>query len=125
MSGITLDSGALIAVERGDRFVLRALARAKETDERITVPAGVIAQVWRDGSRQAVLSRLLKSRQVSIEPLDEARAKAAGALCGASGTSDVIDASVVICARAHGHTVITSDPKDLARLDPLLPLRAI
>jgi hypothetical protein len=31
---------------------------------------------------------------------------------------DVIDASVVISARAHGGVIISSDPDDLAQLDP-------
>ena len=50
------------------------------------------------------------------------RARQAGQLCGVTGTSDVIDASVVLCAREHGHTVVTSDPDDLRRLDPKLDL---
>jgi hypothetical protein len=43
-------------------------------------------------------------------------------LCGARGTSDVIDATVVLCARARGHRVVTSDPDDLRRLDSAIPL---
>ena len=35
-----------------------------------------------------------------------------------SGTSDVIDASVVIVARQYGDRIVTSDDKDLNRLDP-------
>jgi len=38
--------------------------------------------------------------------------------CAVSHTKDVIDASVVLCARAHGTAIVTSDPQDLARLDP-------
>jgi hypothetical protein len=34
----------------------------------------------------------------------------------------VIDASVVACARSHDHAVVTSDAKNLRRLDPLLSL---
>ena len=30
----------------------------------------------------------------------------------------LIDASVVLCARARGHAIATSDVADLARLDP-------
>jgi hypothetical protein len=33
---------------------------------------------------------------------------------------DVVDASVVICARARDHAVIAGDRDDLARLDPTL-----
>lgn len=51
---------------------------------------------------------------------DGMSARAAGQLCGATRTHDVIDAAVVLCARARGHAVLTSDPDDLRRLDPSL-----
>jgi hypothetical protein len=46
-----------------------------------------------------------------------ARARAAGQLCGVSRTTDIVDASVVLCARAHSAKIVTSDPDDLRRLD--------
>ena len=54
---------------------------------------------------------------VEVEPVDDRRARAAGQPCGVTGTSDIIDASVVPCARARGHAVMTSDEGDLRRLD--------
>lgn len=89
------------------------------------MPAGALAQVWRDGSRQAVLARLLRQDHVEVVPLDDAAARAAGQLCGATQTSDVIDASVVLCARARHQPVLTSDPDDLRRLDPRLRIVAL
>jgi len=118
MSGLTLDAGALIAFERNERRVIALLARALEHELQIAVPAGVVGQVWRDGRRQARLARLLASSEVTVEALDDARARAAGQLCGARATSDVIDASVVLCAREHRHRIVTSDPDDLSTLDP-------
>ena len=47
-------------------------------------------------------------------------AQAAGVLCGKSKTRDVIDASVVLLGRRHRAKVVTSDPKDLLRIDPSL-----
>jgi hypothetical protein len=41
-------------------------------------------------------------------------------LLAASGTADVVDAHVVVCARRAGQRVATSDPDDLRRLDPSL-----
>jgi len=38
----------------------------------------------------------------------------------ASGTSDITDAHVVICARRADQPVVTSDPGDLRQLDPAL-----
>jgi hypothetical protein len=64
------------------------------------------------------LARLLGSDTVEIESLDDRRAREAGQLCGVRGTSDVIDASVVLCARGRGHRIATTDPADLRRLDP-------
>ncbi len=118
MTGLTLDAGALIAFERNDRRVVALLARALHHGWSLVVPAGVVGQVWRDGRRQARLARLLATDEVEIEVLDDRRAREAGQLCGARGAADVIDASVVLGARARGHRIVTSDPEDLERLDP-------
>jgi hypothetical protein len=122
MSGLTLDAGALIAFERNDRRLVALLARALEVRHSLAVPAGVVGQVWRDGRRQARLARLLGSEQVEIEALDDQRAREAGQLCGVTGIADVIDASAVLCARRRGHRIVTSDPADIRRLDPALPM---
>ncbi len=101
------------------------VARALERKLQLAVPAGVVGQVWRDGRRQAELARLLGSRAVEIEALDDDRARAAGQLCGVTGTRDVIDASVVLCARRRGHGIVTSDPDDLRRLDSRVHLTRV
>lgn len=109
------DAGALIAADRSDRrfALLHQKMLAVEATLPI-VPAAVIGQAWRDGAKQARLARLLKG--VSIEPLDETIAKEAGILCGRSGTSDVIGASVVALAMRHRAGIVTSDPGDIAKL---------
>ena len=117
MPGYTLDAGALIALERNHRALYARLARASDT-AGIAVPAGALAQVWQDGRRQVRLARLLARNDVEIVALDERTARHAGQLCGARGTSDVVDASVVLCAMERGHAIVTSDAKDLSRLDP-------
>jgi hypothetical protein len=122
MSGLTLDAGALIAFERNDRAVVALLARALEVGYSLAVPAGVVGQTWRDGRRQVRLSRLLGSDRVEIEVFDDQRARAAGQLCGVTGVPDVIDASVVLCARRRGHRIVTSDRDDIRRLDPKMPV---
>lgn len=125
MKGFTLDAGALIAFERNDRFVVHAVKRATAHPGGVAVPAGVLAQVWRDGTRQARLAALLGSEKVEIEVLDDLRAREAGQLCGATGTRDIVDASVVLCARDRDHIVLTSDPDDIRRLDASLAIEAI
>jgi hypothetical protein len=122
MTGLTLDAGALIGFERGDRNVVTLLARAIAHGMGIAVPAGVVAQVWRDGRRQARLARLLGADGVEVVVLDDLGARAAGQLCGVSSTRDVVDASAILCARARVHRIATSDRADLARLDASVEL---
>jgi predicted nucleic acid-binding protein len=117
VSGLTLDTGALIAFERNDRHVVAVISRALTLGVPLAVPAGVVGQAWRDGRRQSRLARLLASDLIEIEALNDKAARAAGQLYGVTDTSDVIDASVVLCARARSHGVLTSDIEDLRRLD--------
>jgi predicted nucleic acid-binding protein len=117
-----LDAGALVAFERNDRRVRRLIELAAEHGASVHVPAGVVGQVWRDGSRQVRLARLLKSGLLDVQDLDLDEARAAGSLCGLAGTADLIDASVALLARRHDAAVVTSDPDDLRRLDAHLSL---
>ena len=119
---LVLDAGALIAVERGDRDTAAVIEVARQDHRTVVVPAGVVGQVWRGGGRQVRLARLLNARDVLVEPLSDAGARAAGVLCGTAGTTDVIDASVVLTARRHEATVVSSDRADLEVLDPTIPV---
>jgi predicted nucleic acid-binding protein len=125
MPGLTLDAGALIAFERNDRRLVALIARSLERGDSFAVPAGVVGQVWRDGRRQVRLARFLAADAVTIVPLDDHRARVAGQLCGIRGTTDVIDASVVLCAQARGHRIVTSDVEDIRRLDPAASVIAV
>ena len=122
---VVLDAGALIAFERGDAR-MRALVRdAMSTGVRLVIPAGVVGQVMRDRARQVPLRALLNGPTSVVVALDQPLAEAAGMLCARAGTSDVIDASVVLSARRERAPVVTSDAGDLARLDPSLDLHEI
>lgn len=120
--GLTLDTGALLALERGERRVRALLQRAVENQIAISVPAGVVAQAWRGGPRQARVARLLGDPTVVVVALDELAARAAGLLCGRSGHADVVDVHVALVARERDTAVVTSDPDDLRRVDPALRL---
>ncbi len=109
-------------MERGDRNTAAVIEAARQEHRAVVVPAGVVGQVWRSGTRQARLARLLGARGVLVEPLTDTGARAAGVLCGAAGTADVIDASVVLAARRHRAPVISSDRDDLQALDPTIPV---
>ena len=80
MGGVTYDTGALVAAERNNRqmWALHAGYLAEEVIP--TVPAAVLAQGWRGGSRQASLSRLL--RMCDTEPMSENLARDVGVLAG-------------------------------------------
>jgi hypothetical protein len=80
----------------------------------LAVPAGVLAQVWRASARQARLARLLGSPLVEVVPLDRSFALAVGKLCAETGARDVVDVSVVVCARQRGRSVVTRTRKTCA-----------
>lgn len=87
------------------------------------VPATVWAQVWRGGPRQVLLARLRGALARPLVPFTAQDGAAVGALLAVSGTRDVVDAHVVIVARRAARAVVlTSDPRDLRRLDPDLDL---
>jgi predicted nucleic acid-binding protein len=125
MSAAILDTGALIGFDRNDRRVIAIVARALEHQDPLLVPAGVVAQAWRDGSRQSRLARLLGSPVCEVLPLDDRQARAAGQLCGLANTTDIVDASVAVTGRERSARVITSDPADLRRLDRHLDIVTI
>ena len=117
--GLTLDAGALIQLERGDRLVWKLLNSAAHGPSRsITVPAAALAQAWR-GQGHPNLARAQQACE--LEPFTPDMAKRAGTLCGLARTSDVVNAAVMVSAATRGDTVITTDYDDLARLAELLP----
>jgi BioD-like phosphotransacetylase family protein len=121
-TGVTFDAGGLIALDRGDRRVLVLLARATEVGAHVTVPATALAQAIRRPERQARLARMIRQPGAAVVPLDRVDATSVGRLLSTSGTADIADAHVVICARRASQQVVTSDPDDLRRLDPMLEL---
>lgn len=113
-TGVTYDTGALIAAERNDRrmWALHAGFLALETAP--TVPAAVLVEAWRGGAGQASLARLLALCQV--DELEDRGARDAGALIGAAGGGDVVDATVVRGALDRGDVVVTSDAEHITTL---------
>lgn len=110
---MVLDSGALIALDRDERAMWIRFKSAQIIGDVPVTHAGVVAQVWRGNRRQARLSQALKG--VDVRAVDDRLGRAAGALLGAAGTSDVIDAAVVLLAN-DGDDIITSDADDIALL---------
>jgi len=107
---LLLDSGALIALARGERSMWVRLKAAHAAAAPPLTHGGVLGQVWRGGPRQARLSQALAG--VDIRPLDEDLGRLAGQLLGASDASDVIDAALVMLS-SDGDEIVTSDVNDL------------
>ncbi|MGH3928595.1 MAG: PIN domain-containing protein [Pseudonocardiaceae bacterium] len=113
MAGLVYDTGALLAAERRHRGLWALHEQCLAGGIRPIVPVVILAQAWR-GTPHANLSRLLRGCRVT--PDTEELGKAAGATCGRAGTSDVVDALVVVTALRLNALVVTSDPDDLQRL---------
>ena len=74
----------------------------------------MLAEVWRGDAKDASVARLLK--WCRIEPLDESRARAAGALRRGTAGAGAVDACIAVGVRERGDAIATSDPDDMRRL---------
>src|SRR3954471_17382727 len=74
-AGLTLDTGALIAIERGHHRLLATLELALRRGSELHVVPGVLAQAWHGGPRQARLARFLASPEVTVTGFDETTAR--------------------------------------------------
>lgn len=108
------DAGALIAIDKNDRHMWARYQVAVDDGRDIRIPAAVVGQAWRETRRQVRLGKFLAG--CHVDPVGLETAKAAGILCGRAGTSDVIDATVVVTAAATGAVIWTSDPEDIRAL---------
>lgn len=113
MAALVFDSGALIALERGDRALAALLVAAAAGGTEAITSSACVAQVWRNPARQARLARALAGF-LECE-LDARQARACGTLLARGKTQDIADAAVSLLAH-DGDTVLTSDPHDIEHL---------
>jgi len=121
MDGVTYDTGALIAAHRNDRRMWALHAGFLALEVSPTVPAPVLAEAWRGGTRQASLSRFLAL--CTTEPLTDEQAKAVGALAARARHNDIVDVTVVEGAIRRHDALITSTPPTSAK-SPTPPTHA-
>lgn len=126
MAILVLDAGVLIAHERGDRSPAAWLDRAAREGVDIAVAAPTIAEVWREGSRQARLARLLNVCR--IIDCDRQLARSGGEIMSRASSRETLDAIVVAAAALVGGAVLTDDLSDLRPLGaaagvPIVSLR--
>jgi predicted nucleic acid-binding protein len=107
MGGITYDTGALVAAERNDRAMWALHAGFLAEEVVPIVPAPVLAEAWRGGSRQASLSRFLA--MCEVEAMSEEQARRVGVLAGKASHDDVVDVAVIEGAARRGDAVVTSN----------------
>ena len=109
-----LDAGVLVAVDRGERSAQAFLTAALEEGAVLRTTAPVVAQVWRDGNRQARLTRFLET--VEVHDFTAVEARMAGGILQRSGTSDVVDAHITALAVRLQDSIVTADALDFATL---------
>ena len=113
---LILDSGAVIALARGDQRARAFLARTQELGVPIEIPVVVVAETVRGGPRDAPVNRVLKAVG-SVSETREIHGRTAGRLLGAARSASTVDALVVAHAvEAGGAQILTGDRDDLERL---------
>jgi predicted nucleic acid-binding protein len=113
---LILDSGAVIALSRGDQRARAFLARALELGAPVEIPVVVVAETVRGGPRDAPVHRVLKAVGSVPEAL-EVHGRTAGRLLGTARSSSTVDALVVAHAVVGGGAhILTGDREDLERL---------
>lgn len=117
MTGITFDTGALIALERRRQRMRDVIERALEKGQPITVPADVVAEWWR--GRTSLRDTILEC--VDVEPLTLTLAKVAGEALASVRGATLVDAIVMASAASRGDLVYSSDVDDLDRLRSRFP----
>ena len=110
---LVLDAGAFIAFDRNDQRVRALIELGLRGALTLRTSSGVVAQVWRGGTRQVRLARLLGTDVIDERPLDPHAARRVGLLAAESGHDDVVDGHVASLALSRGTLVVTSDPDDL------------
>lgn len=114
-----LDSGALIAIERGKQRAVRFVRLAETGRARLVVPYPVIAEWWR--GRTDSRDSILRAARV-VAPIEAV--KAAGLALARLKRVDAtitVDAMVIATAALLDAIVVTSDPDDFARLGAHFP----
>lgn len=100
-----LDAGLLSALARNDDAAWECLERLVDELNVIVAPPGAIGRAFRNELPHALLERAFASSCIRQVPFDYVEARAAGMLCRDTFTSDLIDASVVITAKACRQTL--------------------
>ena len=116
IGGLTLDTGALIALDRRRQRAWALVAAAREDELTLRAPADVLAEFWRGGTRTRSLRVLLDEGIEWVDVTPVLARRAGEALAAVSPGPSAIDAVVATVASDHGDRVVTSDPEDFQKL---------
>jgi predicted nucleic acid-binding protein len=116
---LVLDADGLTKLATGDLVARAFFETAKRHRRHIVTAASTLAEVLRGGQQDAEVHRILKD--VEVIGIDGEFGRAAGELLGKTGLSGhrcALDALLAVVAMAQRRPVIvlTSDPRDLAKL---------
>jgi predicted nucleic acid-binding protein len=112
-AGLTLDTGALIQLEKRNRPTWALLEAALGEGIPVRIPAAVVAEFWH-GAHGRGVTALVEAATIPDTQKDAQRAGVALVRTGRGRRGpSVVDALVAAIASAHGDTVLTTDPGDL------------
>lgn len=124
MAGLTLDTGALFALEKHRKGMTEVIEAARLGRVSITVPSNAIAEWWRGRTDRRDCVR----EMFTIRDVDEAIAKLAGEAFAwrrrrRGGIDDkvTIDATVIAKAALHGPNLYTGDFEDMQLFQGFFP----
>ena len=123
---LVLDAQGLVKLASGDPEARNLFEVVRRRRGHLVTAASTLAEVLRGGPRDAPVHRVLG--RITVIPIDTQQGRAAGELLGRTGLSGhrcALDALLAVVALEQPRPVVllTSDPRDLARLteEPGLP----
>lgn len=132
MTGRVLDRTALVDLTTSASVYGAALlVAAVELDLQLVTPATALADAWSavPPPDRALLSLLLESPLIHIEPLDAPTAAEAGIHAHDAhrvrGTYDAGSAHTVGAAIRHGYPILTNAPAPLRAIDPSVAIEQL
>lgn len=120
VGAVVLDAEGLSKAAANDVRVRGYLTAAERLGAPVVVSAITLAESVRGRRSDAAVFRVLDG--AVVRPVTAAVAQHAGALLGATGRSDTVDAVVAATAEGCGRVfLLTSDPDDLGALTEGMP----
>src|SRR5579862_4220406 len=110
---VALDSGAIVALSRGDSKTNARIRKWALEDAHFIVPAPVLTETLRGGAKDAPVHHFINVSGCELAEFSPGAARKAGELLGTSGAdpSQTVDAMIVASALEHGaRDIFTGDP---------------